>query len=129
MDQPKIAVAFVITGFDCHPDEVSQVIGVSPTDTWQIGDPIRPPEIRQKSNGWRLRSPLGESQHLEPHLRWLLDHLPDEISELPSTSPWSIDVSCAIVIGEHAPSMTLPRDVLERFARLRADLDIDVILA
>lgn len=129
MSPPKISVALVVTGFDCHPDDVTEVIGVSPTDTWRTGELIRSPDIRKKTNGWRLQSPLGEMMHLEPHVRWLLDQLPTEIPKLPGTTPPSIDLSCAVIIVEQAPSITLPLDVLQKLARLGADLDIDVISA
>lgn len=125
---PRITVEFVVSGFDCAPEEISDGLGVAPTKTWRRGDLIRAPDIRKKSNGWCLASPLEEHWALEPHLRWLVTHLPSHADVGLGSDGRTADVSCGIEMADRAPSLFVPRDVMERFAQLGADLDIDIIV-
>jgi uncharacterized protein DUF4279 len=129
MSTPRISAEFVISGFDCDPVEVSRGLQITPTDTWRAGELIRAPDVRQKSSGWRLRSPVEDMLDVEPHLRWLLDRLPPESLLLPGCEGWTADFSVGITVSDQTPGMSIPRDVLERIARLGADLDFDVVIA
>ncbi len=126
MTLPQITVALVVSGFEDSPEEISRRIGADPTDTWKAGDLIREPGIRKKSNGWRLKSGFDGHSELEPHLRWLLDKLSPSTDAGFGADGRSIDFSCNVVIADRAPSLTVPRDVMERIAQLGADLDIDI---
>lgn len=126
MTSPRITVSLVVSRFSCSPEEVTRTLGTDPTDTWIVGDLIREPDIRKKSNGWRLASPLDENSHLEPHLRWLLDRLSPGADAGLGMDDRSVDISCSVIITDRAPSLTVPSDVMERLAQLGADLDIDI---
>ncbi len=34
----KIFVAFTLTDFECDPEEITARVGITPTETWRIGD-------------------------------------------------------------------------------------------
>jgi hypothetical protein len=102
-------------------------MGVQPSETWRAGEPTSLPGIRKKTNGWRLSSPLADTSNLEPHLRWLLEHLPAKA--LPGKAQeWGLVFSCSITTSDAAPAITIPAEVSAGLARLGAELDIDLIV-
>lgn len=76
----------VIYSGGLHPSKVTQLLGVDPTDTVAIGEPIiRTTGIGSigRVNGWFLDSRKHvKSKDLRRHLDWLVDQLKGSVNEI-----------------------------------------------
>jgi len=87
-----------ITHFECSPDEITKILGISPTATWRKNDPI--PKSTggvRKVNGWRLESPVKPTASPEGQINSLLEIVAPNINrfkQLPT--PSEVELSCAI---------------------------------
>lgn len=74
LQKNKLYAYFTITGsFD--PSDITQIVGISPTESWQQGD-LNPINQRErKFSRWSLYSRLDQEQELEAHLRDVLSQI------------------------------------------------------
>jgi len=94
----EVRVQLFIKGFRCHPDEVTQVLGISPTETWLKGEPIRKAGgALYRGNGWELKSPTAPTASPEEQLEALLPLIRPYTKNFRRLPPGSVvDLSCAI---------------------------------
>lgn len=68
--------SFVYLGtsdFGGDPDDITRLIGLEPTKSWRVGEPLAPySEHKLEQSGWRLYSRLPLSEPVEAHLEDLL---------------------------------------------------------
>ena len=122
----EIKASFLITGFSCA-HEVTEVIGVQPTETWVKGDRIGKSILIRKSNGWRLRSRLSLRADLERHARHILKRIYPRGTKLLSLKGYQGNFSVAMYIYDSdRPPIVLPAEVVQQMAQLRASVDIDL---
>ena len=127
---PTMSVEFCITGLSITPEEITRVIGITPTKTWLLGESIQKTALRRKHNGWCI-STAAEVISLEETTRHILDLLlPKErtINELCSKHDLHRELSCALYLVDEAPEINFSRDVIIGLSRLGATVDIDIIL-
>ncbi len=74
-DPDEFYAYFTITGDDLDPDEITKLVGVSPTDSWKKGD-VNPRNGRERKFGrWSLYSRLARSEEFEAHITDVLAQL------------------------------------------------------
>jgi hypothetical protein len=129
---PKIQTEFCITGIDLLPEQITIDLGLTPTQTWRLGDPIQETQLRRKHNGWCFS--IGQSEdnwELEKSLAALIDHLlpyANIISSVCENHILHCEISCAIYVSDETPIINLCPETISHLAQLNASLDIDIIL-
>ncbi len=126
MRKNEICAYFSLNGFACEPDEITQMIGLTPTDTWKAGD-LRGRSIRRhETSGWRLRSRLDEPL-------WIERHVQDVIAQLTPKWPdvvhlclqYQAMINCVCSIYDASPVIHFGRETIKRVAELNAWIDVD----
>lgn len=130
-EQNEINVRLAIYRFDCHPDEITQILGLTPTDIWIAGQPVRrPPSGRAKlheENAWLLKSPLDGSSEIEEQVDALTDVIApqaDRFRDLPDNV--CIELSCSVYGHEYMPAIHFTANQVRFLASLGAEIDVDV---
>jgi Domain of unknown function (DUF4279) len=80
------AASFQLRGPRLEPDVVTHALGIEPTDAAKRGEPRpRDPTRTHRTGAWSLKSEPVLSRvedHLDDHLRWLLDQLEPRAHQL-----------------------------------------------
>ena len=97
-EQTEVKVHLSITHFECFPDEITQILGITPTRTWQRGTPI--PKSKggvRKVNGWSLESPLDSTRSPEEQVDAILNKVMPNAERFEKLPPkCELNLSCAI---------------------------------
>ena len=128
---PKFRIALCLTGTIVSPDDITSAIGIVPTATWKVGDPIDSTRLRMKHDGWKLELPDRDGFELEPVLNEMLNIIDsrfDRVVETIKRHHLQCEIACAIYLQDAAPSCNLTMDTLNRLCKVGATLDIDIIL-
>ena len=126
----EIYAYFRLRGLDFEPEEITAKVGIMPTKTWKVGDLINPKIIHRKriDNGWCLRPEFEESFYLEDYVRYLLEKL--EPGWLPLTEicqKYYAEINCVIyAVGDERPAIHFNKEIIEKTAKLNAEIDIDL---
>jgi hypothetical protein len=125
---PPIIAHFEIRDFTCDPSFITHAIGYEPTSTWREGDSMLKGEGRRPYTAWRLTAPeLGIEA--EEYAQWLLAHLPMDLDLSSTTKEWQAQFAFVINVTDVAPAVFLQAETLQRIARLKAHLDVDIYTA
>src|SRR5688572_3562456 len=122
---PKIMAEFIITGINVTPDEITTAIGITPTETWKIGD------HRRKHNGWCISTGYHQDFDLEKYIKQLFEILlpkSETITTFCGENELDCELSCAAYVINETPSTTFSKEIVSDLAKLNASLDIDIIL-
>lgn len=129
MGLPEISTRFRLRGsFD--PDDITEVIGISPSRTWREGE-ARTPLLRWKKSGWSLVFGPERSVDLEAQIKRMLDTVEPIQERLRSARDRynaEADVFCSADIDDRTPAILLGAETLSRLARLGVELGIDILL-
>ena len=130
---PEIHTRFCITGTSISPDQITNLLGFSPTQTWILGDPIQGTRLSRKHNGWCYSVGGAENTlDLGRSVSALVNHLVSYsqiISDVCSKHKLHCEVSCAVYIVDETPIINLDPETISGLACLNASLDIDIILS
>lgn len=126
-------VSFEIYGFDFSPQEISNQIGIEPTESWVKGDlkrsgPIGKTQatIKIKENVWSLTSELGANESLENHLKHLLIKLlPHKNSLQELTQKYNTQFRSTLLYKDFDPYINLDKKILRDITDLNASLKLD----
>jgi hypothetical protein len=127
----EIAVAMRLTGQDFSPEKVTPLLGVSPTNTWRLGDTVQNTLLKRKHDGWEFALPVQAVLDLEAQLCALLDLFESRrhsVLEVCDRFGLEVEVACAVYVTDEAPIMHLSSRTMRRIATFNANLDIDLIL-
>jgi hypothetical protein len=126
----EIKVEFIITGTQITPEEISNLLGLTPTRTWREGDLIQATRLVYKQNGWCL-SNKENSINLGDHIHSLLDNLlpkSELIAKVCSKYGLESEMNCVIYIVNETPIINISKKTIAGMERLGTSLDIDIIL-
>ena len=130
---PEVRVEFCITGHELLPTQITQILGLPPSRTWIEGESIQGTKLCRKHNGWCLAlNAVEPTINLEVPIRELLEVLlpkAEEIGEVCIGRDLECELSCAITIDDETPIINLSPETVSDLGRLRAAIDIDIILA
>ncbi len=127
----EMMVALRLIGQNFSPEKITLLLGVSPTKTWRLGDPVQHTLLKRKHHGWEFSIPLQAGLDMEERLCSLLDIFePYRQSLLEACDRFGLEVeiACALYVTDAAPIMHLSSRTMKRLAALNADLDMDLIL-
>lgn len=129
---PKIKVEFCITGIQLNPEQITQLIGISPSQIWKMEEPIQNTLLRRKHNGWCLssgeyNSDLDLAKLAEPLIQILLPKS-EVINKICDEFQLDCELSGVAHIVDKTPIINFTHDILLGLAQLNATLDIDIIL-
>jgi len=126
MSRNEIYAYFLLNGFECEPDEITNLMGVNPSETWAAGELIGKSILRRKTNGWRLKSRLDEPIWLERHVQdviaQLTVHWPDIVQ---LCLQYEAMVNCVCRVYDTFPAIHFGRETVRRVAELNAWIDVD----
>lgn len=126
----EIFVAFVLIGFKCEPEEITETLGIVPTQTWKVGTPIGKRGIgRYEDNGWQVKSKLEKYADLESHIQSVLQQLEPAWESLAKISAlYYTELSCHIYLydDEQVPAIHFEQEVVRKIAELNAEIDVDI---
>lgn len=116
---------FTITGaFD--PAEITLRAGVTPTDSWRLGDLHPRTRHPRKFSSWSLRSRLDQQRELEAHVRDVLTQLDANRDEFQQISREF--GGCMQLVGYFPagyPGLGLDREIITRFVAYSLEADFD----
>lgn len=123
----EVKVHLTLTSADGSPEDVTARLGLQPTKSWRVGDPIGRSARSYATNGWSLSSGLDASAELDDHVRALLglvEPVLPALRELPGH--WNLELSCALYAREYVPACHFDRKTVERLASIGAEIDVDL---
>lgn len=130
---PHSAYAYLSFGGDFDRRELSEFIGLAPTEAWNKAERNREKEL-PKTALWRYATPEVSAEVLDVYEigRGLIrDLIPYQDSIRDAALKWSLDPILQLVLGfSHAPSVPTPvlgfdREVIRFAAHIGASIDID----
>ncbi len=129
---PDIEVALKLTGQGFDPEDVTKVVGLQPTKTWRLGDPVQRTALRRKNDGWSIGVAPTETFDMETVLCRLLDIIePHKEKIIESMSRFNLqgEISFGVFVYGETPASYFEADTVRRVAALGASLGIDLILS
>lgn len=128
----KINVTFSIYDFDDSPEELTEKIGIEPSETGVAGDvkyigPEGKPKatVKIKRNMWRLKSDLSPELPLEEQLSRLLDKLLVKKDNL-KIGRCNKEIFCAIYFNDNNPNLVLSKELIDKLSELKIALVFDL---
>ena len=129
---PKIKVEFRLTGTKILPEEITDLIGVSPTRVFRMGESIQGTKLTWKSNGWCFSlNDYKDTVDLGEEISFLLDHLTvfsTKIIRVCEEKKLDSEISCAVYMDDETPIINLNQKVIAQLNELQTTLDVDLIL-
>lgn len=123
-------VSLTLTDFSCSPNEITEILGVTPTFSWLLGDVINPRSILvRKENGWRLDVPEDQDASLNDRvhrLKTVLGSRVENFRNLPADC--SVELSCCVRLDGESPEFHLDKQAMIFLASIGAELDVDIYL-
>ena len=138
--KPEMEVEFCIFGTRLLPEEITRLVGIHPTRTWNVGEfiqrniggVIQNSKIQRKENAWCL-SVNNDSDNIDlakPIKQLLQIVMPKAniIRKMCDEFDLECELGCAIYIKDETPILNFTPDVFSDLAELKATLDFDIIL-
>jgi hypothetical protein len=126
-------VSLVLRDFDGSPDEITRILGISPSTSGARGDPERTRSGQITSrlyrhSFWIIRSTLPSSATFEQHVRALLDAVEPITKRLREIGPPTLNqIYCSVIPDGAVPMFELQNETLLRLADTGCGLVIDVL--
>jgi hypothetical protein len=98
---------------DTAPDEISKIIGIGPTKTANIGDPISKTKIKHKKNRWEYRIEGNMPFELEPLVIQLFNNFPDKSALRTAISHGIGTVVCVFHSPDRTPCIELTANTVK----------------
>ena len=131
ISKPEMCVALRLRGKRFAPEDVTRVVGLSPSKTWRAGEPIPATTAKRKDDRWEFGLSYRETFDMEEMLKELLDTIEpyrERITAAAKEFGLVREISFGVYIREQTPACWFSADTMRRLADLGADLDIDLIL-
>lgn len=117
---------FTVTGY-FDPADITERVGVAPTESWRKGDVHRGNRFERKFSRWSLHSRLDKTAELEDHIRDVLAQLDQHVEQFQAVS--SEFGGCMQLVGYFKvqyPGLHFDKDIVRGLAKytLRVDFDL-----
>ena len=129
--KPLVEAALKLTGRFQH-EELVQIIQLAPTKTWRVGDSVQSTRLKRENDGWVFSVPQKEARDvgaLVSELLVIVDRHKQEIVLAAEQLRLEVTISLGVYMRGETPSCSLDAELVRRISELRANLDIDLILA
>ena len=123
----EVKIQLFIKGFKCSPEKITQLLGISPTETWVKGEPIRGARSAvYKFNGWNLESSTAETTSPEEQVDALLAVIKPHSERFKSLPPDAqLDLSCAIYAYDDSQRVFyFSAEAVKELAKISAPISI-----
>lgn len=131
--EPQIQIALVINSDSLHPDKITELIGVIPTEMYVKGEliagTIRPRDV---SSWCYSLTDIVDHYDLGEALAKLIEILApkaEQISSACKSHGLEAIFSCGIDVVDESPSIYISPEIIFEISRFGASLDIDIILS
>ncbi|MBI5773395.1 MAG: DUF4279 domain-containing protein [Verrucomicrobia bacterium] len=126
MDKNEAYAYLRIVEFPCTVAELTQRIGLQPTEAWHAGDAALLPRPPRKFNVWHLRSRLPTSEDVERHIIDVLDQVRGREAVLREVArDYGITMECVGHFHEYYPGFALDAETVRRLGECGASIDLD----
>ena len=125
--QIRSSACLRIFGFHLNFEEISQALGIRPSQTHRAGDldARRRPHV---SDLWLLEAPLPETEAMDAHIEWLRGTLEPHYSFLRGLKESAqVRSYCGFTVGDRG-TFRLSPEGLSLFTNLAIDLEIGLVL-
>lgn len=129
--KPQICIELKLTGTGFLPEDVTDVIRLTPTKTWRLGDHIQDSKLTRKHDGWQFGLSYRDTYDMDELLGELLDLIEpykENIADATNRFDLRKEISFGVYIRDETPTSWFSADTINRVAALGASLDIDLIL-
>lgn len=129
----EMSISFCIYGDDLDPDQISQILGVSPTHAYREGEHrlsraerARHP-VPSASAAWILRVRDQSPRQPGELTKELLDQLPDDEALWDQlASRYHVRLSYGLFVVDWSSGFSLSPELVARIARMRAVVEFDI---
>jgi hypothetical protein len=126
----RVKVEFQITGTKIHPNEITEVLQITPSETWLMSDNVGKSLIKNKYHGWGLLSP-DTTLCMEKQICLIMELLTPKkrcLCNLRNMHEVEFEFAVMIDIDRRAyPPLHLSESVIRKLAGIYASVDIDII--
>jgi hypothetical protein len=126
MTEPNEQYAyFTITG-EFDPTEISDLVGVSPTESWRKGDVNTKTRYERKFSRWSLYSTLGRHRSLEDHIADVLEQLRlNRVGFCEASTRFGAVIQLVAYFKTEYPGLSFDRELVKALADFSLGLDCD----
>lgn len=130
-DIEEIHVKFIISGYECLPNEITKQVGVSPTKVWVKGKPRlvlkNGKKIISKYNSWIIESELPTDEDPDAHLENILEKIrPHKKKFVELTHKYPSGFFFGIYFNYCNPGININKKILKEVYELGSELDFDM---
>jgi hypothetical protein len=126
MKKPNECYAYFCVSGSFEPDQITERVGLKPTESSREGELIPKSTMRRKVSRWSLHSRLERSSSLEQHITDVLDQLDLNSAAFERLSS-EMDGVLELVgyFSSYYPGLVFDREMVKRLARYSLSVDFD----
>jgi len=130
-DIRKISIRLIIWDFDCQPEEITNYLGIQPSEIRIKGETrlvgkIKHPMLN-KMNAWIIESDLPKSAEPDKHIENILNKIrPHKNKFIELAKKYDADLSFGIFWDYCNPGITFDKEILKEFAELNIEVGFDM---
>lgn len=128
MSEPEISIRLELSSDRIDPDQITEALGLQPSETWRRGDAWERGPRPRPENGWVLATPYGATWDAVDPLRQMLEWIEPSRTSLAELIAGGSAEGRLSIVGyqrDRGPSIYLDSDVVRRIARLGIALNVD----
>jgi hypothetical protein len=128
VSEPEISIRLELRSDRVDPDQITEALGLQPSQTWRRGDAWGRRTHPRPENGWVLATPYRATWDVDEPLRQLLEWIePSRASLAELTDGGSVEGRLSIVgyQRDRGPSIYLDSETVRAIAQLGIDLNVD----
>jgi len=115
-----------VAGFSCRVEDLTQRIGLEPSESWHAGELAEPSHQPRKTNAWHLYSRLPASESLERHVMDVLDQMQGREAIMRDVAnEYGAIMECVGYFHEYHPGFWLDATAVQRLGECGLALDLD----
>jgi hypothetical protein len=127
LPRTEISASFLVLGFDCSHDEITNRIGVRPSAIWLKGDRIEGTQAVRRTTGWRFASDLPRQASVASHAQRILEQIYPRAKSLGDLNPERIRLSFAVYIYNlDRPPLWIDHEIVSKLSEMGAGIDFDL---
>ncbi|MGE7949874.1 DUF4279 domain-containing protein [Lysinibacillus sp. NPDC093688] len=132
MDKTQVMVCFSLYGDEFSIDDVTEKLGVTPTEAFKKGDliPNRSTVCYRKETSWDLGTGYQASLDVNNQLQQIIDKLQNKsliLNEIKETYTLECKFFIVVKIEEgNTPALYLSKDIIKFAANIEAEFDVDL---
>lgn len=117
---------FWVRGFE-QPSEISERLGLLPSNAWQKGEPGKYGQ-KMNNSGWEFRSPLPKDEvFLDAHISALINVLESKKGEIGALQrQYEVGINCVGYYKIANPGFHLDSTLIKKCADLNLSIDFDL---